>query len=316
MSSSKASSVSPSKSSLPKDKDDDDEYMDEGSVPPSNLLPQTNRDTPKVSDETTETETTPSNQPQIPTINYPPQSLDREPLRLPSQQAKSASNSSHSTISNTPTSSLSTSTTPRLSSKSVPGGKSLPPQNAVGRLKNTDPVPPPERLLVSASRLDLLNSEAGGDSLLATEGSNATKKYPVLPPNKYLLDSNGRLKPAQERELVFEMLEARVVSLKAKCGEIVKAAKALQKACLASSTSNNNSNSTNGSSTNGVSSQYGGAGVSKKSSSKEKSSAGSAVGNTALKEKLRDELARLVEEGRVLRESIESESPVAVSMES
>ncbi|ORY49358.1 hypothetical protein BCR33DRAFT_713713 [Rhizoclosmatium globosum] len=294
MSSSKASSVSPSKSSLPKDKDkdDDDEYMDEGSVPPSNLLPQTNRDTPKVSDETTETETTPSNQPQIPTINYPPQSLDREPLRLPSQQAKSASNSSHSTISNTPTSSLSTSTTPRLSSKSVPGGKSLPPQNAVGRLKNTDPVPPPERLL------------------------QCNQKYPVLPPNKYLLDSNGRLKPAQERELVFEMLEARVVSLKAKCGEIVKAAKALQKACLASSTSNNNSNSTNGSSTNGVSSQYGGAGVSKKSSSKEKSSAGSAVGNTALKEKLRDELARLVEEGRVLRESIESESPVAVSMES
>ncbi|KAJ3017332.1 UNVERIFIED_CONTAM: hypothetical protein HDU68_011742 [Siphonaria sp. JEL0065] len=236
---------------------------------------------------------------QIPTIN------------LPSFAASKASSSSqsHSTISNTPNSStLSTANaTPRLinqqlalTQQQIQQQKPLPPRNTVGKLQYPDPIPPPSRLTIAP----IIQQSNQDDSLdyLAIKNAADYRPYPVLSRNDYLLTQDRKLKPASEREKLFEELEARVLCLKEKCGEVVRGAKALQRAC-----NSNLSGISNGNGTGGPSIQFGG-GVRKKVAANGAGSSASIAfgGNTTLKEKLRYEVIKLVQESRKLRESIEA----------
>ncbi|KAJ3074476.1 hypothetical protein HDU98_011159 [Podochytrium sp. JEL0797] len=242
-------------------------------------------------------------------------------------QQPSATPSSHSTISNTPaTSAVSTANpTPRLkntttttttaksTSTEPPQNKTLPPPNVTGKLTNTTASSPPPRLLqIPIVPLPTLDTETASSSsaqpqpsdqhhveYIALPVSNTTdassKPYPLLhPASPHLLDATtGRLKPSQEREKMFEDLEMRVVMLRAKCAEVARATKSLQKACVASS----------------ATMQFGG-GIRKKTSGAAGGGGllGQAIGldgEKVGKERLREEVVRLVRESRALRESFE-----------
>ncbi|KAI8838503.1 hypothetical protein BJ741DRAFT_663418 [Chytriomyces cf. hyalinus JEL632] len=162
-----------------------------------------------------------------------------------------------------------------------------------------------------------------------------------------LVDASGHLRTRHERETVFDQLEVRVEMLKRKCKDIVKYAKSLQKNCLAnaafgsSSVNNSMNNSFNNSINNSSTSSYAGSGTgglddnngdvpfitsftSAASSTgmppinfgaasgsgvkKRSNGGGLELSQMELKERLRDELIKLVYESRELRNSIQSDA--------
>ncbi|KAJ3230364.1 hypothetical protein HDU81_004578 [Chytriomyces hyalinus] len=217
----------------------------------------------------------------------------------------------------------------------------LPPPNASGRLVARDPSAPHPSLLEVPSVLEIptqATSTANSDPTTSNIIINNNKAYPDLTftdSESRLIDANGHLRPTHEREAVFDHLEERVQMLKRKCKDIVKCAKSLQKACLAntafassvntsSSASMNNGSSASsyaGSVTGGPDENNGdgvfisaassarmpginfgtasGSGVKKRSSG-----GGLEVSHIELKDRLRDELIKLVRESRELRKSI------------
>ncbi|KAJ3391488.1 hypothetical protein HDU84_005863 [Entophlyctis sp. JEL0112] len=133
-----------------------------------------------------------------------------------------------------------------------------------------------------------------------------------------LIAADGRLKPVYERDRVFEELEVRMRHLKAKSTAIVRNVRMLQRAAVAAKSSsnsinNNNSSNTSGGDANGVVSGSGGSSVSIMLGGVRKKATGGGLLSTALgggagggagaeaRDRLREELARLVRESRALR---------------
>ncbi|KAJ3405252.1 hypothetical protein HDU80_001642 [Chytriomyces hyalinus] len=220
----------------------------------------------------------------------------------------------------------------------------LPPPNVSGRLLARDPSAPHPSLLEAPSVLETPSQAASTDPInsnnIINNNTNNSKAYPDLSLNNSespLVDANGHLRPTHEREAVFDQLEARVQMLKRKCKDIVKCAKSLQKACLAnatfasssintsSSASMNNSSSASsyaGSVTGGGPDESNGDtpftsaasltrmpginfGTASGSGVKKRSNGGGLeVSHVELKDRLRDELIKLVRESREMRNSI------------
>ncbi|KAJ3400772.1 hypothetical protein HDU80_006626 [Chytriomyces hyalinus] len=158
-----------------------------------------------------------------------------------------------------------------------------------------------------------------------------------------LVDANGHLRSRHEREAEFDQLEVRVEMLKRKCKDIVKCAKSLQKTCLVNaafgssvdnSMNNSFNNSFNNSINNSNTSSYAGSvtggpndnngdapfatgasstgmraisfGAASGSGVKKRSNGGGLeMSQMELKERVRDELIKLVCESRELRNSIQ-----------
>ncbi|KAI9343952.1 hypothetical protein BDR26DRAFT_857848 [Obelidium mucronatum] len=275
--------------------------------------------------------------------HHEPSNNNHHPQSTNSFLSSSTKPSSHSTVSNTPNPTTTTTTSNSSSTNQSPAGihrttsntvtpttvskQTLLQQqqpNVVGKIPRPNPTTTsPHNHPNNNTPTNQQQQQQQSIDYVAIKNATLTRTYPALSPNIFLLTPDGRLKPSSERERVFQDLEARIVSLKAKCGEIVKGAKALHRACNAVVQLNQNGGN-NGTGFGAVGEWWWwweswpwaidsiwrcGAGVSKKRANGSGSAllvVSGSTGNVALKEKLKEELNRLVGEGRRLRESIEA----------
>ncbi|KAJ3120220.1 hypothetical protein HK100_012895 [Physocladia obscura] len=185
----------------------------------------------------------------------------------------------------------------------------LPPPHIIGRLSAAavSPLDPPLHLLSVPSPTASTSATATANNAIAD------RSYPLLLSpdvavtqaqnlSRLLLTPDGTLKPAMERDRVFEALEAKISLLRAKSADIVKCTRALQRACAATSLSAASSASPYSSSSisDGPSIHFGGV---KKPRSANASGLVSLAAQTSARDKLRDELIKIVTESRELRAS-------------
>ncbi|KAI8622720.1 hypothetical protein BC830DRAFT_1214054 [Chytriomyces sp. MP71] len=179
----------------------------------------------------------------------------------------------------------------------APRPPTLPPPNTFGKLLASHPNPVPDRFLTQSTAAPETDYIA-----LSPTARTDDAAYPRLPPcSSSLVDERGRLKPAAQREAVFEELEGRVAVLKRQCGDIVKSARSLQKACATSAaglSGASNSNGVNGVSSNGSKSDQVVAG----NANKKRALGGDDTTETKLR--LKQELNNLVQFSRQMRNSI------------